>query len=73
MKITIVGTGYVGLVTGACFAEVGIEVTCVDIDLKKIENLKCVIPDAESLYPKDSKFSSIRDVFRANGINPKGE
>ncbi len=40
MKIIIVGSGYVGLVTGACFAELGIEVICVDIDKEKIEKLR---------------------------------
>jgi UDPglucose 6-dehydrogenase len=40
MKIVVIGTGYVGLVTGTCFAEVGIDVVCIDVDTKKIDNLK---------------------------------
>ncbi len=40
MRIAVVGSGYVGLVTGACFADIGIEVVCVDIDKAKIEALR---------------------------------
>lgn len=40
MQITVVGTGYVGLVAGACFAETGSEVTCADLDAKKVDGLK---------------------------------
>ena len=39
MKITMIGTGYVGLVTGTCFAESGNDVTCLDVDARKVDLL----------------------------------
>ncbi|HTO15296.1 MAG TPA: UDP-glucose/GDP-mannose dehydrogenase family protein [Edaphocola sp.] len=40
MKVIVVGTGYVGLVTGACLADIGVDVVCIDVDIEKIEHLK---------------------------------
>ena len=42
MNIAVIGTGYVGLVTGACFSEFGVHVTCVDNDPEKIPGSRCV-------------------------------
>ena len=44
MKIAIVGTGYVGLVTGTCFAEIGVDVTCVEKKNEKIERSGMICP-----------------------------
>lgn len=60
MKITVVGTGYVGLVTGTCFAETGNEVTCVDIDVNKVNKLSngqitIYEPGLEKLFERNLK------------------
>jgi len=60
MKIAVVGTGYVGLVTGTCFAETGNQVTCIDIDQEKVDNLSngqitIYEPGLEKLFLRNQK------------------
>ena len=60
MKIAVIGTGYVGLVTGTCFAEAGHQVACVDIDAAKVKHMKAgeipiYEPGLEDLFKRNSK------------------
>ena len=65
MNIAIVGTGYVGLVSGACFAEMGIDVTCVDINPEKI---KCLLNGEIPIY--EPGLDNVEVVFSAVGTPP---
>ncbi|MBC7866202.1 MAG: UDP-glucose/GDP-mannose dehydrogenase family protein, partial [Gloeobacteraceae cyanobacterium ES-bin-316] len=72
MKIAVIGTGYVGLVTGTCFAETGNNVTCVDIDLSKIEKLNSgqitiYEPGLEKLFLRNQKEGRLQ--FTSNLVD----
>src|SRR5687768_14127332 len=71
MKIAVVGTGYVGLVTGTCFAETGNDVTCIDIDKSKVEKLTAgqitiYEPGLEKLFLRNLKEERLRFTTSLN-------
>ncbi|MEJ8307243.1 UDP-glucose/GDP-mannose dehydrogenase family protein [Saccharibacillus sacchari] len=76
MKLTFIGTGYVGLVSGVCFSEIGNQVTCVDKDLDKVERLKkgevpIYEPGLQELMEKNSAIGNLK--FTADLTNSVNE
>ena len=73
MKIVVVGTGYVGLVTGTCFAETGNDVTCVDIDASKVEKLQQGVitiyePGLEKIFARNLKEGRLQFTTKLSEV-----
>jgi UDPglucose 6-dehydrogenase len=78
MNISVIGTGYVGLVTGTCFAEMGNSVICVDIDEKKVEDLKKGIipiyePGLEKMVLKNHELGTLNFTTRTKDALDKSD
>ena len=73
-KIAVVGTGYVGLVTGTCFAETGNQVTCIDIDEAKVNQMKngevpIYEPNLETYFERNIAAGTVKIHYLIRGRN----
>jgi len=78
MKLTVVGSGYVGLVTGTCFANLGNDVLCLDIDAKKVKMLKCgkvpiYEPGLQELFQRNIKEGRLKFTTNSKEAIQKSE